>query len=197
MGRSSLPTTNLSWIADLRNGGSHDAWQKMEEVYRPVICRFAESRKIPPADSEDIAQQCLLDVHRHIGLYSPERGRFRDWLLAIARNRISDWFRKHREQEGKTRDFERPDAKAESPDKAFERMWLGEHLRFCLELVKSEFNARDLRAFQYVAFDQMPAASAAATLNTTVSVVHTAKSRIVKRLRQMMTEQFGDDQAGY
>lgn len=88
----SPPETRASLILRLQNPGDVAAWDEFVEVYGEVVFRVAKSRGFQTADAEDLVQEVMFAVARSVAqwLERGDRGRFRAWLLRIARNEATD-----------------------------------------------------------------------------------------------------------
>jgi RNA polymerase sigma-70 factor, ECF subfamily len=71
------------------------AWQEFEARYREVLLRFGGRRGLSREDCEDLAQEVLNEVRRHLPefVYDRSRGPFGGWLMKIARSKCADMFR--------------------------------------------------------------------------------------------------------
>ena len=64
---------------------------------RPVLERFVRYRISEPADAEDILQETYLSAYQKFPQLK-NRDAFKAWMLAIARNKCHDYFRKRASQ---------------------------------------------------------------------------------------------------
>src|SRR5262249_6406081 len=80
-------------------------------------------------------------------------------------------------------------AELEDPDSPLNRFWAEEHdryvLRCLLEMMELEFEACTVRAFRRVALEGATGAEVAAELEMTVAAVYAARSRVLRRLREV------------
>jgi len=79
-------------MAELANG-NHEAIVPLLVRYAPRVQRLAEAA-LDSAVAEDIVQDVFVAVWRGADSFDPKRGALRDWLLRIARNRISNEIRR-------------------------------------------------------------------------------------------------------
>jgi RNA polymerase sigma-70 factor (ECF subfamily) len=77
----------------------------------------------------------------------------------------------------------------EDPESSLNRYWDEEHdryvIRCLLELVELEFEPATVRAFRRVAFEEASGAEAARELGISVAAVYAARSRVLRRLREL------------
>ena len=73
--------------------GKHEAIVPLLVRYAPRVQRLAEAA-VDSAAAEEIVQDVFVAVWRGAASFDPNRGALRDWLLRIARNRISNEHRR-------------------------------------------------------------------------------------------------------
>ena len=84
-----VDTTRPSLLIRIRNREDQAAWVTFDHIYRPMLYRFAQSRRLGHEDAEDVVQHCMSAIQEHIGRfdYDPDRGRFKAWLRTMVDNR--------------------------------------------------------------------------------------------------------------
>src|SRR5271155_2317488 len=75
--------------------GEEDAWTDLADLYRPLIIGWLRRQGVPPVDLEDLSQDVLLSVVKHLRTFehSGNRGAFRSWLRTIVCSRTTDYWR--------------------------------------------------------------------------------------------------------
>lgn len=69
-------------------GGSESAWRQLFELHFDAVYRFCLALTAGRRElAEETAQQTFVAAAERIGLFRPQQGSFRAWLLGIARNR--------------------------------------------------------------------------------------------------------------
>lgn len=170
------------------------AWEQLVNLYAPLVFRWCRQQRLQPDDATDIAQEVFRSVASGIDRFRRERpgDSFRAWLRTIARNKITDHFRR---QQGRATPVGGTDAqmqiqalkddREDDAENAAEQLLL---LRRALELVQTQFEPKTWRAFMMNAVEGQPAPQVAEALEMSVQAVWKAKSRVLQRLR----EEFGD-----
>ena len=90
-------TTSLSLINQARNN-DEDAWQKMCNIYSPLVVDWVRKVGIQSEDVNDIVQDVFQIVFKNIRRFEKDKpsDTFRGWLWTITRNEIRGWFKKQK-----------------------------------------------------------------------------------------------------
>lgn len=83
--------TRQSLIDALKDG---QRWPEFYEIYRKLIYGYARKEGLSHAEAEDVVQEAMTSVWKHISEFDRTRGRFKSWLLKMTRWRVIDQFRK-------------------------------------------------------------------------------------------------------
>src|SRR5919204_2510428 len=75
--------------------GEENAWKDLTGLYRPLILGWLNRQGVPAGDREDLSQEVLLSVVKHLPgfQHSGQRGAFRSWLRTIVCSRTADYWR--------------------------------------------------------------------------------------------------------
>ena len=186
--------TRSSLLLRVKNKASDEhAWQQFAELYQPVIMRMAKAKGMQEADAQDLAQQVLVSVHQAISRWEPRAAetRFRNWLSKITRNAILKALTRS-PQDAAVGGSEVREQLADlpSPDPQLAHL-LEEELQReiyhrAAEIVQQEVNQRSWQAFQWTTLDEMPIEEAAERLKQTVGSVYAMRSRVMRRLRDVV-----------
>jgi RNA polymerase sigma-70 factor, ECF subfamily len=171
--------------------GEADAWKDLTDLYRPLIVGWLNRQGVPPRDLEDLGQEVLLSVVKHLPAFehSGNRGAFRSWLRTIVCRRTADYWRAHDagSQASGGSGANVALQQIADPDSELNRQWDEEHDRYVfhclLDLVEEEFEPITLQAFRRLAIDGISGAEAAQELGLSVAAVYVAKSRVLSRIR--------------
>lgn len=179
----------------LKRIGEHDddAWAEFCDRYQDLIRNVARRRGLQDADCDDALQNVLLALTKSMPnfTYDPEKGKFRSYLKTVVLHAILPKSRQN------SPPVSLEDYDAAAGDAEFERIWEDEwrqyHVLHAMATIESEFNEVDQRAFHLYAMDGRDATVTAAELHMTVDQVYQAKSRIFKRLKQVVAEQVDEE----
>jgi RNA polymerase sigma-70 factor (ECF subfamily) len=179
----------------LQNAKDVAAWDEFVELYGPVVYRSARRRGLQPADAENLVQQVLLAVTQSVSdwLLRDDRGRFRAWLLCIARNEAVNMLTLRA-----PRSLEEDGAEAmgkieESP--AFEEIsalvdleYQRAVFRWAAECVQKVVAPNTWQAFWLTHVEDLSIEQAAAKLGTRPGNIHFGRSRVMARIRQLVQQ---------
>ena len=190
-----LPDTRATLLARLRDPADGDAWREFTRLYAGVVYGFARRRGLQDADAADLMQDVLRSVAGHVGRldYDPARGRFRNWLFTVTRNKLYTFLDAQRRRVRATGDPDTRDrlSEVEAPsdgeadwDKEYER----QRFAVAAEQVRGEFTASTWKAFWGTAVDGRKPQEVGAELGLSPGAVYVAKSRVLARLREKVRE---------
>jgi len=189
-----MESTRVSLLLRLKDRDNARAWVEFTTIYRPILLRYAKARGLNSHDAEDIAQECLAQFHHSMGRfkYDKARGGFKRWLRVMVKRRVINRLRKRRECLAESGVFRRPQMREGSPEEAFEKIWLDEHLRFCLTKLRDEVEPETCEAYQRLALDGWSVDQVCRTFDITANNAYVIKSRLTARLRALMAEIVGE-----
>jgi RNA polymerase sigma factor (sigma-70 family) len=172
--------------------GERDAWKDLTDLYRPLILGWLHRQGVPARDVEDLSQEVLLSVVKHLPgfQHSGQRGAFRTWLRTIVCSRTADYWRALDPGTQASGGSVATVALQQiaDPDSDLNRQWDEEHDRYVLhcllDLVEEEFEPITLQAFRRLALDGVSGAEASQELGLSVAAAYVAKSRVLARIRQ-------------
>jgi RNA polymerase sigma factor (sigma-70 family) len=112
--------------------GRPDALSLAYERFAPLIFTIALRSLADRQDAEDVTQQVFVAAWRSRDTFDPARGNLAGWLVAIARNKITDVFRARQRESGMLREVTdhaaTPDVVAEPADHLVDRIVLADEL---------------------------------------------------------------------
>ena len=196
-----FPETSETLIAKVCDPDDRVAWERFEQLYRPIIFRIARRRGLQHNDAMDLVQQVLLSVANAVSSYQ-KRGSgpsFRRWLSIVIRNAILKSVQRTPQDRAKG-GSKILDVLGDvpSPDPGIESLIETEYQRE-LYLRASAIARRSVSepvwlAFEWTVLQERPIEQVARLLNLSVGSVYAARSRVVRRLRDqiLLLEDRGD-----
>lgn len=173
------------------------AWSEFCSRYGELIRAFCIRRGLQPADIEDVQQDVLISLTKSMPgfQYDPAKGKFRSYLRTVVSHAISRRFRQNPGHAGLSQiDGSRAEVPGESDeDEHWEVEWRQHHLRLAMKMIHSEFNDNDWAAFEAYALEGKDAKELAASLGLSIDAVYQAKSRILRRLTQVIEVQVAEE----
>ena len=95
MSEAQYNPTRVTLLAKLKSTENTKAWLEFESIYRGFILSLIVRMGINQHDAEDISQAVLTKVWQKIEdfEYNENKGKFHNWLAAMTRNTVRDFFR--------------------------------------------------------------------------------------------------------
>ena len=187
-------TTHITLLERLSGEGSASAWREFCDRYGPVIRGFARRWGAQPADCDEVVQDVLTALTKAMPgfQYDPAKGKFRSYLKTVTLRALG---KKSRQKRGDVSLDEgiHADPEGSASDEHWEEEWRQYHLRMAMRTIAVEFNGQDRVAFEDYALRGRDAGETAEALGLSVDQVYQAKSRILKRLTQLIETQVKDE----
>ncbi len=99
-----LPISHTTSPSLLGRATSGDplAWQRMVQIYGPLVYSWARRTGLQPQDAADVTQETFTAVSNRLAAYDGQRSgaTFRGWLWTITRNKAADLVRNRQSQPG-------------------------------------------------------------------------------------------------
>jgi RNA polymerase sigma-70 factor (ECF subfamily) len=189
-GQWTMNETNTSLLYRAA-GGDAAAWERLVNLYQPMIHAWLQRHSVRPQEAADLAQEVMAVVVKDLPGFSHRGhpGSFRGWLRSITVNRARAFLRDGRREQAVGGDhvFQMIDQLTD-PSSALTQEWNAEHdahvVRRILALVEADFEPATVRIFRRLVLDEARAADVAAELGMAVAAVYGAKSRVLQRIRQ-------------
>jgi len=173
--------------------GDQGAWDDLHTLYRPLIVGWLNRQGVAQRDLDDLVQEIFLAVYRGLATFthSGREGAFRAWIRSIALNHSCNYWRSPARRVGTPGG---PDAdetlrQLEDPESELWQFWDEEHdrhlLRCLIEMMEIEFEPATMQAFRRVALEGATGIETAKELGLSVGAVYTARSRVLRRLREV------------
>ena len=181
----------------LERARCHDplAWAKLVDLYSPLLWRWCRRWNLKPDDVEDVCQEVFRAVDGALPRFRRDRpgDSFRGWLRTITRNKVLDFWQRTQvggiggsSAMGRLNDLADPNA--EMIVEAEDEQEVGILHRRAIQLMRSEFEDRTWQAFWRATIDEEPVEQVAQQLGMSPNAVYLAKSRIRKRLKEVLRD---------
>ena len=190
-GAPNIPETSVSLIRAISSDPGSDRWHEMYARYREPMRAFLAARFPTLGDPDDVVQETMVALARRLAdagwRYAPdEKGHFRNYLMGILKHKAADTLAR-RMREAETRDalrtLPRQAPGGDDPDLR----------RSALEVALAQLFADDgvsalhKTVFKCVALGGEAPADAARRLGISRANVDKIRSRMVERLRGLMS----------
>lgn len=183
-----IPETSLTWLGRLIESPDGADWQRLSDLYAPLLRNWAVRAGVPVSDVDDVTQDVLIVVINQVAEFDHRGpGAFRGWLRAILVNQLKAYFRRNSDQSCRLPldlicDSESNDSKA------FDR----EHDEYlvarAMQLIRHEYESRTWEAFRLQIVDGHRPVHVSEQLGMSANAAVKAKIRVLRRLREVLSE---------
>lgn len=195
MNHSQSSDTTSSSLLDRVKANDQEAWQRLVDLYGPLVYFWCRRASLAAEDSADIVQETFRAVSGGMADFCKEQqgDTFRGWLRTIALNKMRDHLRStvnRPEATGGSQAHQQILQVADSisqADISYNGPFQGV-LRRLLEQIQYEFQETTWQAFWRTTVEDQYPADVALDLNVSVDSVYQAKSRVLRRLRRELNE---------
>jgi RNA polymerase sigma factor (sigma-70 family) len=181
--------TSASLLQRLRVQGAEGDWERLVQLYTPLIRAWVGRHVQQPEDVNDLVQQVFTVVVSKLPgfVHNGRPGAFRHWLRSIAANSLHRYWRT-RQARSAPAETAAALEQLTDPESELSRQWDREHdmhlAQKLLECVSAEFRPASWQAFRRLVLDAAAPESVAGELGMSVNAVLIAKSRVLRRLRE-------------
>jgi RNA polymerase sigma-70 factor (ECF subfamily) len=184
--------TRATLLERLHEGSDPLAWEEFYQRYWPLIYAFAKRRDCSDHTAEEIVQEVMLTVfeQRDVFQYDPARGRFRNWLGVLVRNKVVQHRRMPSQRvraAGGGADALPIEPQADDPgqDEAWEAAFEEALLLVLLDVLRREMRPQAYQAFELLTLGELTGAQVAKYTGLSPTGVYRAQKRALKRLREL------------
>ena len=189
--------TSLTLLGKIRDLSDQQAWSEFVRRYAPKIFSWCKRFSLQDQDATDVTQQVLLKLVSAMESfeYDPSRGSFRGWLKTVTSNAVRDFCRKR----SSTNEFTGQGAEKwleqmvdeSSVDALAEQIEAGYREELLAEAesrAQLRVNPKTWEIYCLISKEGYSAGEAAKKLGIKVADTYVAKSRVVKMLREIVTQ---------
>ncbi len=184
--------TSLSLLARVRQSADPQSWNRLVELYEPLMRRWLFAYEVQDADAADLIQEVLEVMTRELPSFhhSDQPGAFRSWLRKVLVNRLKNFWRSRKYRPLATGDSSMVERLNQLEDDQSEvsRVWDDSHdqtvITRLMELIRPTFLPKTWDAFRRQVFEGESPQEIAADLRMSLSSVYKARSRVLSALRR-------------
>jgi RNA polymerase sigma factor (sigma-70 family) len=183
------PPTSIGLLAEARANADPAAWQRLVEIYTPLLHAWLAAAELQPADRDDVTQRVLEVLVRRLPEFqhNGRTGAFRAWLRGMTVNFLKEFWR--------GRASPATDSILEQlsdPGRRLSLLWEKQHdlhvYQGLVAIVRGEVSESTWQAFHRTAMEDKPAQQVAEELGISANAVLIARSRVLTRLRKLAAE---------
>ncbi len=188
------PLTRPSLIARLTDRDDAEAWEAFHAIYQPLLERLLRQWGLQSADASEVIQEVFSAVTTAIEKYEARdhQGAFRGWLAQITRHKMVDLIKSNQRFPSTSGGSDFLRWLNEQPASESLSRWDIEHhraiFRWAAERVRKRVQPQTWEAFFRTAVQGQTMSEVAQALSVDVGWIYVARSRVLTRLRETVSE---------
>ncbi len=177
-----MNTTPVSLLERIRFGNNASAWERLVELYTPLLFHWARQQGLQLSDAADVVQDVLSILIQKLPTleYDPTRS-FHAWLKTVFLNRVRTLQRSQARQTCEPFPSDVVDPSIDQDGEAEYRQYL---IRQAFRIIELEFSDLHRKVFRASVHDQKNPEDIAREFGVRIGTVYGIKSKILQRLRQ-------------
>ncbi len=201
--------TSLSLLGRLKHSAQNRDWEDFYDRYSPVILSFAQKCGLDFSGAEDVLQETVICLIQKLPAfeYDPQKGKFRNWLRQIVKNKAREQLRRS--------GVERTVSMSESalgwhldeaalrenppqPTSALDQAWEQSVLEQALRRIQADPSVKKetYEIFLALTVAEESIVNLEARFGIKRNAIYQIKSRLQKRLKEEMTLLAGGETSG-
>jgi RNA polymerase sigma-70 factor, ECF subfamily len=188
-------STSLSLLNHARQR-EQAAWKELVRIYGPLVLEWCRQQGVRNADAEDIAQEVFLTVANHLDRFGERSGRrnFRGWLWTIVRSKVLDHLRRQRRIPIPVEDgicdpvWDGVERNTEERSSLDAQRDIAVLLSRSLIHIQHDFSEQTWTAFWRITVLGESPSSVAQDMKMTPAAVCMCRSRVLRRLREVIPD---------
>ena len=172
-------------LQDFADRPDEQAWERFVALYTPLIFYWARGIGLDQTDASDLVQDVLTRVFQKLPQLKYDSTKsLRGWLRTVTINRYREL---HRRKSSKVQTASESMIESLASVEQAESTWDIDYARLlvaqAMETMKDDFSAQTWQALERVIKDGRPVEEAAKATGVSPWTIYSAKSRLMKRLR--------------
>lgn len=170
----------------------HEAWNRLVDLYTPLLFNWSLRTGLNEAESEDLVQDVFQTLLIKLRTFERQRdGSFRKWLQVVTVNKCKERFRRKQLPAANAHDDSDPLSAVADPATLAE-FWETDYrqqvVQRAMQVMQAEFSEKVWQScWQHIVLSR-PAADVATELGITANAVRVYSSRVLARLRTELSD---------
>jgi len=184
-------STSESLLVRLQSTGTDEAWARFSDLYTPLIFYWARRNGLGSHDAADLVQEVMALVFQKLPefQYDPRRS-FRSWLRTVTLNKHRERLRRKSikidnvSQSQLVNVAGNGSGPGEAAGQTWDRDYSANLVSHAIDLMRKEFAPETWNALKLFVTSDRTAQEISTETGVSTSTIYSAKSRLMKRMRQ-------------
>jgi len=188
-------STSMTLIARAQDGDP-DAWNKIAEVYAPLVHARCQRLGFTVEEADDLSQDVFFGAFRNLGQFRKEKPGhgFRNWLRTILKHKIIDFVERRQHEVRAAGGSTAQQRQLQIPDPFDDeagweaQQWQNDTLKSAIPAIQASIDERTWQVFERLVLEDRSVREVAEEFGMREGTVRQVKHKLLKKLRK----QFGD-----